>query len=189
MQIRYPILMCLGLLAAAQANAAGFFENMAVRGGIGAGQLNLNGNGFDGHSAGWNIFTGFEFNRYLAVEIGRLEGGGPSQDILLTPTTLGTDEIHNFSWHGSVLGSWPINDAVSVYGRAGMLSWHATEQIRSGGITVASGPPSTGNDVLLGGGLAVNVDSGLFRLEYDRTKILDVDTTYISVSFVWRFRL
>jgi hypothetical protein len=183
MRIRYPILACLGLLAAAQANAAGFFENMAIRGGLGVGYLNLNGNGFDGHAAGWNLFTGFEFNRYLAVEAGYLNGGTPNQDINGI-----NDEIKNYSWHGSVIGSYPVRDEVSFYARGGLLNWHATERFRSGS-TVTNTFSDSGTDPMVGLGIAINVDGGLLRLEYDRSKIDEVTTTYISISGVWRFRL
>src|SRR5215831_290548 len=109
MRFRYPMALCLGLLAAAQANAFDFFETMSPRLGVAGGKLSLSSDTFKADSAGWNFFAGFEFNRYFAVEAGRLEGGSPNQYVAGV-----TDELKNYSWHASGIGNWQFHDDVSV---------------------------------------------------------------------------
>jgi OOP family OmpA-OmpF porin len=183
MRIRYPIILCLGLFSAAQANAFDFFESNTARLGVAGGKQSLSDNSFKADSAAWNFFLGYEFNRYFAVEGGRIEGGSPNQYVLGT-----TDELKNYSWHVSAVGSWPFHDDVSVFARVGALSWHATETIKQGS-TIQATASGTGNEPLYGAGVAINIDSGMLRFEYDRSKIAGLDMSYVSASIVWRFRL
>lgn len=180
---------CLGtlvVLTATQPSYAGdrgFINDPAIRGGVSVGQMALKDSGFDSHATGWDLFVGYEFNKYLAVEVGRLDGGAPSEDLGGGASI----KVDNYAWHASALGSLPVaGDAASFFARLGMLNWHATAKGSVSGITVASASDS-GNDVYYGGGVAINVDSGQLRLEYDRSKIDDLDASYVSLGIVWRF--
>jgi hypothetical protein len=192
MRIRYPKLLCLGfLLLGAQANAGGFFDDPRIRAGVAGGQLTVSDStGYDGIATGWNFYTGFEFNRYVAVEIGFLNGGTAIDDYYYdsSPTTITyeSDEVESTSVHASVLGSWPINDSVSVFGRLGLQSWESTMRVELDGVTAWTQDDS-GQDPFYGLGVALNVDSGQLRLEYDMTKINDFNVAYISLGVVWRF--
>lgn len=166
--MRMPMISSVGLLLliAAQNSLAEGAIDPHIRAGIGVGQLRIDDSGFDEHSTGWNLFVGFELNRYIAVEAGRIEGN----DI---------GGIENFSWHGSAVGSLPVGDSVAVYARAGLLNWHATiGTFKDDDI-----------DPFYGLGIGLNIDNGLLRLEYNRSKILDLDASYVSLSAVWRFGL
>ncbi len=228
MRIRYPIFMCLGLLAAAQANAEeGFFSDSSILGGISVGQLSLDNSafvgppgafvgppglkGFESTGTAWAPFVGFEFNRYLSVEVSRFNGGTPSQSKLVSAPSAGslvpgvytteTDNFGNSGWLGSAMGSFPINEVVSVYARGGMLSWKTkirferkdelvdpvTNQLLSTTYQYFQAN-DTGNDPFYGFGVAVNIDSGIVRLEYDLSKIDAADVRYISLAVVWRFK-
>lgn len=226
MRIRHPLIFILGLLLAAQTQAEGFFEKPAILGGGGLSQLSLTDehypspsgqkifDGFDSRTAAWNLFVGFEFNRYLAVEVGRQTAGNASQQKVLTSAetlttlTIGdeTFDLKTAAWHGSVIGSWPVNDYVSFFGRAGMTRWNSTlkwtrpadrvfDKTTGGEIVTFPKPPTltaagdnNGNDPYYGGGVSINIDSGLIRLEYDLTKINGFDARTIGLSVIWRFR-
>jgi Outer membrane protein beta-barrel domain len=198
MRIRYPKLFCLGFLLlgaqfGAQANAAGFFDDPRIRAGVAGGQLTVDDStGYDGIATGWNFYTGFEFNRYLAVELGFLNGGTAIDDYYddtLVPGSIlyVSEEVESTSIHASVIGSWPINDDVSVYGRLGIQSWESTLRAEINGATVFGPQDDSGADPFYGLGVALNVDSGQLRLEYDMTKINDFNVGYVSLGVVWRF--
>lgn len=237
MRIRYPLISILGLLITAQSQAEGFFDKPAILAGGSVGQFALTDehfispsniatatyvpvgdtlfDGFDTRAAAWNVFAGFEFNRYLTVEIGRLSGGNVGQekgevlqdDLTARVTEVETTELKTAAWHLSALGSWPINDYVSVFVRGGMAHWQSTLKWRND-ITIIDRtvtPNQTlvgiipnlvtplqrdnkGNDPYYGAGLSINIDSGLIRLEYDLTKIDGFDARNISLSVIWRFR-
>jgi hypothetical protein len=158
---------------------------------------------FNEHGTAWNLFVGFELNRYLAFEAGRLDGGTPTRTtnvlVQTTPTELFNvydDRIKNYGWHGAAIGSWPITDEVSIYARGGLLNWHSTLELKLNGADYYSADAS-GTDPFYGLGLAINVDSGLLRLEYDRAKekiqngsvLSNLDVTFWSLGFVWKFKL
>jgi len=94
MQIRFPGLLCLGLLVAVQANAEdGFFSKVSLLGGVSVGQLSLDRDsfasptglqGFEATATAWTPAIGLEFNRYLSAELGRFNGGSPSQQTLIS---------------------------------------------------------------------------------------------------------
>jgi opacity protein-like surface antigen len=196
MRIRYPIVLILGLMIAAQSNAAGFLENQAIRGGASVGRLSLDDENisFKEHSTSWDVFVGYEFNRYLAVEAGRLNGGTPTQTI--ENGGVFDNEVENSSWHASAIGSWPFNDIASVYVRGGISSWHSKLNLSLNNVVYSSASDS-GTAPVYGFGFGINIDSGQVRVEYDLSQIKipngavteTMDLSQWSLGIIWRFRL
>jgi hypothetical protein len=215
MRARFSTVLCLGLFTAFQANAAEFFDPK-ILGGVSIGRLDLEdevvfSENFDGHSTAWSIFVGLEINRYLSVETGWVRGGEASQERLIgAPTVLAplapyetiTEEIESSAWLASVIGSLPLTDEVSVFARGGFTRWkaEARETYKVEAIHPTTGsvlPPvyfydqlrdETGNDPYYGIGIAVNIDSGLLRLEYDLSTIDEADARWITLAMAWKFK-
>ena len=181
------IIACLFLLSAVPAMAAdkGFFKDSAVRLGVAGGQFRLqyDPTDFNETSGAWNVFAGYQFNNYLAVEGGWIGGAKPTLE-----DSGFADELSIHGWHASVLGSWPLGEVMSVYARGGVLGWGATEKLKLNDVTFASGKDD-GNDPYYGVGLAAEIETALVRLEYTRSKVAKADATLISLAVVWRIPL
>jgi OOP family OmpA-OmpF porin len=68
----------------------------------------------DDSDTSFKIFGGYQFNRYIAAELGYNDLGkakvtGPG----------GTDEFKATAWELSAVGSWPVMDQLAVFGRLG----------------------------------------------------------------------
>lgn len=222
MRIRIATALCLGLVAAQASAAEDSFFNPAIVGGVSVGQLTLDNSayqsptglqGFSANGTAWTAFVGFELNKYFSAEVGRFNGGTPSQMTLISSTaTLDVydiSDVKNNGWVASALAAYPITELFSVYGRAGMYRWSSSIKVtRQDDFFVLSGTPPaavvrvydgstflrtqtstiTGNDVILGLGIGLNVDSGQIRLEYSKTEVNNFDARFISLIASWRFR-
>ena len=180
MRVKFILASCFIFFAGATAHADGFFDKPKVRFGFSGGQLDLSDSNYS--PTAWNFMAGYEFNRYLAVEVGTLIDRG-----IKYPDPTGTLKVDTSSYHLTAVGSYPLGDIVSVYGRAGLLRWTLHQKYSTGGTTTSAS--DDGNDPYFGAGFAFNVDSGLLQFEYARTKIFDTTTTYISLGILWRVEL
>ena len=211
------MIFCLGLFAAVTAHAQeGLLEwKPRIYAGAGGGKLTLDNKRFfefKENSTGWNLFAGLEINKYISVEVGHFDGGSPNLEsqfggILfddtitrLEPDSEG-DTITNRGWIGSVIGSWPFNESASVYARGGLMNWRTTAK-QSADDTMYFVSNNKGSDPFVGLGFAVNIDTGMIRLEYALGSVdaiaigpagtqvkYSFDTTYISLAVAWKFEL
>jgi hypothetical protein len=188
-------------MVAAQASAADeTSSDSRIRVGIAVGQVNLQSKNladFDETSTGWNLAAGYEFNRYVALELGWLDAGKAVAEYAVAPGVDETDEVESHAWLGTVVATWPINDTVSIYGRGGLMSWSSTTRIKLNGALAIPETKDSGSDPYYGLGVAVHVDSGMIRLEYDlfsagakvgSTKF-PADGSFVSLGVVWRLSL
>lgn len=192
MRMRFLNVLGVLLLTSAQSSFADGFFDPHIRAGVSIGQMTLTDSGVDGHDMAWNVIVGFEVNRFIAIEGGYLTRNKPNEDwevLVALPDVYDyySYEVPNKGWTASAIGTWPINETVSVYGRGGLLGWDASERLFVNGALVAQNASDDGVDPFYGVGVGINVDNGLVRLEYSRSKILDFDATYISLAAVWRF--
>lgn len=180
------ILGTLGLLSAApafSAGADGFMSESAWRFGIGGGRLTIEADDLDlkGSATAWEVFGGFEFNRYLAIEAGYIDGGKAKDnvgDIVI--------EADTRALYASVLGSLPVGDVVSLYARAGVMDWKSDQEARSDG-DVLLAVDVDGTDPFFGAGIAALIEGALLRLEYRIADLDDTDLTAVSLAIAWRF--
>lgn len=187
MRLRYLSAMCCALMMCGSAHADVFRANEpGIRAGFGGGQLKVDLED-DQNTVGWNLILGFEFNEYLAAEVGRI--GSNNAFYSARPVTGGSqlDSAGNRFWHASILGSYPLDPAISVFARAGMIRWSGdTEVFGSRAVPKAD---VQGNELIYGLGAALNIDNGSLRLEYNLTELFGETMSYIAFSAVWKLRL
>ena len=171
----------------AAGDGQGFFGSNMLRlgGGIGLNFVSddIPGFSFDERATALEAFAGYEFNRWFAIEGGYLNGGDASMDFFDGAFRVETD-----GFYATALGSIPLTDTLSVYGRAGIIDWEtkATDTLNS---QVVSQGKDDGSDPLLGAGLAAELDNALVRLEYRMTDVNDIKMRLISLAVVWRIPL
>lgn len=168
------------ILFAAHAQAD---DDGAFRFGLGVGKATIEVDDFDveGSDTAWEVFGGYELNQYLAFEVGYIDGGSPDDTFLGVTVRADTTAIA-----GSILGSIPIGETFSVYGRAGYMHWESEQVAVLDGVTIASDDVD-GDDPFFGAGVSALVDTALVRLEYRVADLDDTDLSLISLAIAWRF--
>lgn len=132
--------------------------------------------------AGYDLFAGYRYNRYLAGEVRYLNG------LNLSLNSEG-ESLHARAYgiEGSVLGMYPFTPNFGVFARLGALNWHdrieAADSFGSGTIT------ANGTDFIWGVGASATYGSAQVRVEYNRSDLgTQVGTTLeqISVGVLWQ---
>lgn len=150
--------------------------------GIGAGRATIDVDDVDlsGHSTAWEAFAGWQFNRYVSVEAGYIDAGTAEDQIAGIRVRADATAIA-----ASVVGSLPIGESFSLFGRAGYMHWESAESATDGTTTIAG--DFDGDDPFFGAGMAVGVEGALLRLEYRMASLDDADLSLISLALAWRF--
>jgi OOP family OmpA-OmpF porin len=174
------IIILSTLLFAAHAHAD---DGGAFRFGLGAGKATIEADDLDleGKATAWEVFGGYELNRFIAFEAGYIDGGSADDSIFGATVRADTTAIA-----ASILGSLPIGESFSVYGRLGYMHWESEQRLVDAGVTIASADVD-GDDPFFGAGMAALVDSALVRLEYRVADLDDTDLSLISLAIAWRF--
>jgi OOP family OmpA-OmpF porin len=73
----------------------------------------------DQKDTSWRIFGGYEFNRHIAVELGYANLGETSASGIVSGVNV-TANIEVGAWDLTAVGSIPVMDRLSLYGRAGL---------------------------------------------------------------------
>ena len=180
-----------GLLAATQASAQAF-----VGGSFGKSDIDseitdglITSGSVDGKDTGFKVFGGYMFNRHFGVEGAYVNLGEVSYsgDFFGLPVTGGKVEVSGFNV--AALGSYPITEQFSVFGKIGLFIWEVEASDTTGGVPFSA--KEDGTDISFGVGLGYNFTRNLgVRLEWERFKVEAVskaDADLISLGVVWRF--
>jgi len=140
----------------------------AFYGGLDVGSTKIDG--FDDNKTSFGGFLGYGFNQFFAVELGYRQLG---------KWDFGPVELKAKQTHLSVIGSYPLNAQLDVYGRLGYNNLRA--EASAGGVTY--GDDTDGG--LYGIGLNYNFTPQLSgRIEAQKPSS---DSTNYSVGVVWKF--
>jgi OOP family OmpA-OmpF porin len=134
----------------------------------------------DEEDTGWKIFGGFQFNRHLGVELGYANLGEASASGLGVTATA---EVT--AWDLVAVGSLPIMDRFSVYGKLGLFL--ADAEVTSN-VGVSSDESESG--ITFGVGLRYDFTRNLgLRAEWQRYQEVDdeTDVNLLSIGIVWKF--
>ena len=177
-----------GCLAAAQASAQGF-----VGASIGQSDIDeeittglITSGTVDAKDTGWKIFGGYMFNRHFGVEAAYVNLGEVSYSGTFSgfPVTGGKVEVTGFNI--AALGSYPISEQFSVFGKLGLFMWDAEASDTTAGIPFSS--TADGTDVSFGVGVSYNFTRNFgLRAEWELFQTDEADATLLSVGAVFRF--
>jgi OOP family OmpA-OmpF porin len=182
-----------GLLAATQASAQAFVGGSFGKSDIddsiafnGPNDPLITSGTVDGKDTAFKVFGGYMFNRHFGVEGAYVNLGEASYsgDFFGLPVTGGKVEVSGFNV--AALGSYPITEQFSVFGKIGLFIWESEASDTTGGLPFSN--QADGTDISFGLGVGYNFTRNLgVRAEWERFKLDDVDATLISLGVVWRF--
>ena len=176
-------------LAATQASAQAFvggsigqsdFDDEITTGLIDANQQ------VDGKDTAWKIFGGYMFNRHFGIEGAYVDLGEVSYSgsFLGAPVTGGKLEVTGFNV--AAIGSYPVTEEFSVFGKIGLFIWDAEANDTTGGVPFSG--KEDGSDLSFGVGIGYQFTRNLgLRAEWEMFKSNDADASLISVGLLWRF--
>lgn len=178
-----------GALAATQVSAQAFvggslgqsdFDDEVTNGLIDANRQ------VDGKDTAWKIFGGYMFNRHFGLEGAYVNLGEVSYSgsFLGAPVTGGKLEVTGFNV--AAIGSYPVTEEFSVFGKIGLFIWDAEANDTTGGVPFSG--KEDGTDLSFGVGIGYQFTRNLgLRAEWEMFKANDADTSLISVGLQWKF--
>jgi len=153
--------------------------------GVGAGRLNyqINELELDDDATTWNLFAGWRFNPYLALEAAYIDGGDIEQRYGQSVKV----QMHAKITQLSLLPSYWFTPAWGVYGRASYNDWHAHGDGLFEDQLVVSAHDS-GADSSWGVGVQGIYDRAVWRAEYTSGQFDEIaNLNGVVVSVGWRF--
>ena len=167
-----PICRTLAVLFLAGAASAAEAGTFYVGGG--GGQASADKGAYDDQDTAFSLFGGYQFNRYFAVEGGYADFGEikPSSGSSLKADT----------FHLTAVGTLPVNDAFSLYAKAGAHRWDADEKL-----SVLGGDDS-GTDPTYGVGAQYRINERFaVRAEVSRFELGDADVDVAQLQLRYDF--
>jgi OOP family OmpA-OmpF porin len=140
----------------------------------------------DGKDTAWKIFGGYMFNRHFGLEGAYVNLGEVSYSgsFLGAPVTGGKLEVTGFNV--AAIGSYPVTEEFSVFGKIGLFIWDAEANDTTGGVPFSG--KEDGTDLSFGVGIGYQFTRNLgLRAEWEMFKANDADTSLISVGLQWKF--
>ncbi len=149
----------------------------------------------DNRSTGGKLFAGYQLSRNFALEGGYFNLGRFGYQAALTPAGSVDGKIRLQGVNLDLVGSLPLSERVSVFGRVGAAYAQARDHFSSTGAVHAVDPDPRKNavNVKFGAGLQYDVSDNLsMRAEAERYRINDAvgnkgDIDLYSVGLVYRF--
>ncbi len=199
--------------SAAPAFAQGNNDTVGLYGGVSAGQTrarideprirdSLVSDGFtvdgfaaDNQSVGGKLFGGYQFNRHIAVEAGVFTLGKFGYETRMTPAATLAGEAKVRGLNLDLVGTLPLTQRFSVFGRAGVTYAETRDQFRGTGMVVVNNPNprESAASWKAGAGIQYAVTPALsVRAEFERYRINDAvgnkgDIDMASIGLVYRF--
>jgi OOP family OmpA-OmpF porin len=151
-------------------------ENRGFAFGVGVGETFYDPDSSTGltgsdHATGWEVFTGYRFNQYAALEATYIDGGKIRRNGI---------RLHGRAYGGSFVGSLPVGSSFAFFGRAGFM--RGETKVRGAGIFTDEDEAP-----VLGVGIRGMMDVVHVRLEYNRTEFDVLDANRVSLSLAWLF--
>src|SRR5688572_2697436 len=177
------VLALAGSLPATQASAQGFvgasfgqsdIDEEITTGLIDSGTV-------DGKDTGWKIFGGYMFSRNFGLEVAYVNLGEVSYSGTFGgfPVTGGKVEVTGFNV--AALGSLPINEQFSIFGKIGLFMWEAEASDTTGGVPFSA--TADGTDLSLGLGVSYNFTRNFaVRAEWEMFQTDEADATLLSIG-------
>jgi OmpA-OmpF porin, OOP family len=150
----------------------------------------------DETDSAWKLFGGYQFSRFLAVELGYADLGQSKASGTVGAVTVDA-AFEVTAWELVAVGSFPVMDRLSVLGKFGL--YRADIEL-SGSGRIGAGTPipfsgdESNNEITFGVGARYDFTRNLgLRAEWQRYKKVggdetgEVDIDLISAGLIWRF--
>lgn len=149
----------------------------------------------DDRDQGYKLFGGYQYNRYFSVEAGYFDLGRFGYSTTTTPAGTLSGNIRLKGLNLDAVGTLPITDKFSAFGRLGLAYAQADDSFVGTGAVNVRNPNPSGRDTNLKVGLGVQyalTDALSVRAEIERYRIDDAvgnrgDIDLASVGLVYRF--
>lgn len=144
---------------------------------------------------GFKLFGGYQYNKYLSVEAGYFDLGRFGFSTTTTPTGTLSGDIRLKGLNLDAVGTLPITEKFSAFGRIGVAYTHAEDSfVGTGAVNVLNPNPSS-RDTNLKVGLGVQyafTDALSLRAEIERYRVNDAvgnkgEVDLASLGLVYRF--
>ncbi|MGQ0659145.1 MAG: outer membrane beta-barrel protein [Chromatiales bacterium] len=140
----------------------------------------------DNNALGWKLFGGYRFNTYFGAELGYVDLGEESADILITGPILGSidadAQVSGVSLTGTV--GYPVVPQGYVFGKLGGFLWDSDVDggATLGGSSLGLGDDDDGLDLTFGVGATYElVEHFKVRAEWERFNDLGDDGTDVDL--------
>jgi OmpA-OmpF porin, OOP family len=145
--------------------------------------------------AGFKVFSGYQFNQYVAIEGGYFDLGQFSYTAYMQPWAVTTADAKMRGLNLDLVGFLPMSEKLSAFGRAGLTQTRTKSRFRGYGPVSIDPFNANDNDTSwkYGVGLQYDVTNNLaMRLEAERYRFDDVigndeDIDMFSLGVVYRF--
>lgn len=188
----FSVAAVAGFSAPASAQDMGFYIGATFGSATQDGQCDgvVAGVSCDDKDSAWRILGGYQFNRNLAVELGyhnlgeaSASGGGVTV----------TDEVT--AWELVAVGSFPLANQFSIYGKLGMYRGEIDRTATLGGFSASDSASTTDFTFGLGARYDFMPNLGV-RAEWQRYMNfgeaigpdVDIDVDVLSIGLIFRFR-
>jgi OOP family OmpA-OmpF porin len=132
------------------------------------------------------VFGGYMFNRHFGVEGAYVDLGEVSYSGSFGSAAVNGGKVETTGFNVAALGSYPVTEEFSVFGKIGLFIWEAEASDTTGGVPFSE--KTDGTDISFGLGLNYQFTRNLgVRAEWERFKLDEADADLISVGIVWRF--
>ena len=153
-------------------------------------------------ATGYRITLGYQADKHFSGEAGYFSAGKVSTnltgDYSSVPSVPYTSVVSTkvSAWQFAAIGSWPVADRFSVFGKVGMSFWDvlSSMNISTASVTAPGNGGATGTDFLWGLGGKYDIDNAVgIRAQYESSKAGKEDTTgrgsvdFLSVGLVYKF--
>jgi OOP family OmpA-OmpF porin len=130
----------------------------------------------DKEDTAYKVFGGYQFNRYVGVELGFFDLGKYKFTAQTVPTGTLNGEVKIRGFNLDVVGTWPMTDAFSLLGRVGAQSAKTSETFSTTGAAVSSAAQLHKHQVDVKAGVGVQyalTPSALLRAEIEHFRVSD----------------
>ena len=171
-------------------------DDAKISNGLAGGGLVANAIADDEHDAAYVVFGGYQFNRNFALEGGYFDLGKFSTAATTLPPGTLSGDIRLEGWNLDAVGTMPITDTFSVFGRLGWTYAQARDSYSGTGFGYVPNGSASKRDSNVKVGLGLQyafTDSLGMRVEAERYRINDGvgnkgDVDLFSFGLVYRFR-
>jgi OmpA-OmpF porin, OOP family len=133
----------------------------------------------DNTTTAFKLFGGYQFSKYIGIELGYIDMG----EIKASAPGPDTYTIALSGFDAFFVGTWPISNDFTLFGKLGFISWNSDITISLAGIGTGSGSEND-IDLAFGVGGQYNISKNFgVRVEYEAFDI-DVQKAGAGSTFV-----